>query len=96
MATCGSKNSPTSLLENWVEGRCILNCKNPLIMIDTLSTAEFWKIVDAAFIRPRNITFDRHVFLKTKQLRGETVKHFYGKLRELAENCGTSKIKRKP
>ena len=56
-------------------------------MIDTLSTAEFWKIVEAAFIRPRNITFDRHVFLITKQLRVEAVEHFYGKLKELAENC---------
>ena len=54
--------------------RCrILNCKNPHILIDTLSTAEFWKIVEETFIRPRNIIFDRHVFLITKQFRGETV-----------------------
>ena len=70
-----------------VEGRRTLNCKNPHIMIDTLSTAEFWKIVEAAFIRPRSIIFDRQVFLITKQLRGETVERFYGKLKELAENC---------
>ena len=70
-----------------IEGRRILNCKNPHIMIDTLSIVNFWKIVEEAFIRPRNITFDRHVFLITKQLRGETVEHFYGKLKELAENC---------
>ena len=56
-------------------------------MIDTLSTVDFWKIVEEAFIRPRNITFDRHVFLITKQLGVETVEHFYGKLRELVENC---------
>ena len=70
-----------------VEKRRIFNCKNPHIMIDTLSTAEFWKIVEEAFIRPWNITFDRKVFLITKQLRGETVEHLYGKLNELAENC---------
>ena len=70
-----------------VEGRQISNCKNPHIMIDTLSAAEFRKIVEAAFIHPRNITFDRHVFLIAKQLRGEAVENFYGKLRELAENC---------
>ena len=35
-----------------VERRCILNCNNPHIMIDTVSTAEFWKIVEEAFIRP--------------------------------------------
>ena len=43
--------------------------------------------MEEAFIRPRNITFDRHVFLTKKQLREETVEHFYGKLKELAENC---------
>ena len=46
-----------------------------------------WWIVEGAFIRPRNIKFDRHVFLLTKHLRGETVEHFYDKLKELAENC---------
>ena len=74
-----------------VEGRRILNCKNPHIMIDTLSTAEYWKIVEAAFIRPRNITFDCHVFLITIQLRGETVERFYGKQKFLAENCDFEK-----
>ena len=68
--------------------RCrILNCKNPHIMIDTLPTADFWKIVEEAFIRPRNITFDFHVFLITKQLRGGSVELFYGELKVLAENC---------
>ena len=70
-----------------IKKRRILNCKNPHILIDTLTTVDFWKIVEEAFIRPRNITFDRHVFLITKHLRGETVERFYGKLKELAENC---------
>ena len=70
-----------------VEGRRILNRENSHTLIGTLSTAEFLKIVKTAFIRPRNITFDRHVFLITKQLRDETVKHFFGKLKELAEIC---------
>ena len=62
-----------------IEGPRILDCENPHIMIDTLTTVDFWKIVEEAFVRPRNINFDRHVFLITKQLRGETVEHFYGK-----------------
>ena len=49
-----------------IEGRRILKYKNPHIMIDTLTTVDFWKTVEEAFIRPRNITFDRHVFLITK------------------------------
>ena len=43
--------------------------------------------MEEAFIRPRNITFGRHVSFITKQLRGETSEQFYGKLKELAENC---------
>ena len=39
-------------------------------MIGTRTTAYFWRIVEDDFIRPRNITFKRHVFLITKQLRG--------------------------
>ena len=78
---CGDKPWPLAdrktvsllYLSKGIERRCILNCKYPHIMIDTLTTVDFWKTVEEAFIRPRNITFDRHVFLITKQLRGETV-----------------------
>ena len=92
---CGDKPWPLAdrktvsllYLSIGIEGRRILNCKNPHIMIDTLATVDFWKIVEEAFIRPRNITFDRHVFLITKQLRVETVEVFYEKLKEMAENC---------
>ena len=56
-------------------------------MNDALTTAEFWKLAEDAFIRPRNITTDRHIFLVTKQLRCETIEQFYGTLNELAENC---------
>ena len=61
--------------EHWCGRTKILKCKNPQIMIDALSTAELWKLEDT-FIRPQNIDFDRHVFLITKQARGETVDHF--------------------
>ena len=39
-------------LSTGVEGRRILSRKSPHIMIDTLSTEEVWKIVEAASIRP--------------------------------------------
>ena len=92
---CGDKPWPLADLKTvtllylsiGVDGRRILNCKNPHTMIVTLTTVEFWKIVEEALICPRNLTFDRHLFLITKQLRGETVEQFYGKLKELAENC---------
>ena len=85
MAICRSKTVSLLYLIIEVERRLILNCKTPHIMIDTLSIAEFLKIVEDVFILPRNITIDRHVFL-TKQLRGETIEYFYGKLKDLAEN----------
>ena len=44
-------------------------------------------MMEIAFIRPRNITFDRYVFFSRKQKKGETVKQFYSILKELAENC---------
>ena len=92
---CGDKTWPLAdrktvsllYLSIRAEGSRILNCKNPHIKIDSLTTVYFWKIVEEAFIRPRKITFDRHVFVITKRFRGETVEHFYGKLKELAENC---------
>ena len=43
--------------------------------------------MEIAFIRPRNITFDRYVFFSRKQKKGETVEQFYSILKELAENC---------
>ena len=44
-------------------------------------------MMELAFIRPRNITFDRYVFFSRKQKKGETVEQFYSILKELAENC---------
>ena len=70
-----------------MEGRQNFKIKNLHIMVDTLSTAEFWKIVEKAFIRHRNTTFDKQVFLITKQLRGEAVERSHGEFEELVENC---------
>ena len=83
LTTRGPENGLSTLFEFW---RRILNCKNAHIRIDTLSTAEIWNAAEANFIRPGNITFDRHVFLITKQFRVETVEHFYGTLKELADH----------
>ena len=35
----------------------------------------------------RSAQFDRYVLLTTKQTRGESIEHFFGKLKELSENC---------
>ena len=61
--------------------------QNPHLKMDSLTTAELWTIMEAAFIRQRNITFDSYVLLTTKQTRGESIEHLFGKLNELSENC---------
>ena len=55
--------------------------------MDILTTAELWNIMEATFIRQRNITFDRYMLLTTKQSKGESIEHFFGNLKELSENC---------
>ena len=55
--------------------------------MDILTTVALWNIMEATFIRQRNITFDRYLLLTTKQSKGESIGHFFGKLKELSENC---------
>ena len=69
------------------EGRQMVWSRKPHFKMDILTTAELWNIMEATFIGQRNITFDRYMLLTTKQSKGESIKHFFGKLKELFENC---------
>ena len=69
------------------EGRRIVCSTNPHLKMDILTTVELWNIMKATFIRQRNITFDMYMLLTTKQSKGESIEHFFGKLKELSENC---------
>ena len=69
------------------EGRRNVCSSYPHLKMDILTTAELWNIVEATFIRQRNITFDRYMLVTTKQSKGESIEHFFGKLKELSENC---------
>ena len=69
------------------EGRGLLTQKFPHDNIYDLTTLKLWEMMEIVFIRPRNITFDRYVFVSRKQKKGETVEQFYSILKELAENC---------
>ena len=60
--------------------------KFPHDNIYDLSTLKLWEMMEIAFIRPRNITFDRHVFFSRKK-KDETVEQFHSDLKELAEKC---------
>ena len=68
------------------EARRITFIRNPQLNMDTL-TAELWKIMEDAFIYPRNILFNRYMLLTTKQSKGESIEHFFVKLKELPKNC---------
>ena len=70
-----------------IEGRRIVCSRNTHLKMDILKTAELWNIMKATFIRQRNITFDRYMLLTTKQSKGESIEHFFGKQKELSENC---------
>ena len=67
--------------------RRLLTQKFPHDNIYDLTTLKYCEMMEIAFIRTRNITFDRYVFFSRKQKKGETVEQFYSILKELAENC---------
>ena len=84
---CDQKCVSLLYLSIGTEGRRLLTQKFPHDNIYDLSTLKLWEMMDIAFIRPRNITFDRYVFFSRKQKKGETLDQFYSILKELAENC---------
>ena len=69
------------------EGRRIICSENPHLKMHILTTVELWTIMESTFIRQGNITFDRYMLLTTKQSKGESIEHFFAKLKELSENC---------
>ena len=69
------------------EGRRIVCSRNPHLKMDILTTVELWNNMEATFIRQRIITFDRYMLPTTKQSKGESIEHFFNKLKELSKNC---------
>ena len=83
---------PSQFLNIGVEGPRIIKSKKTHIMVDTLSKAETWTLVEGALIRAQNIKIDRHVFFVTKRLWGNTGP-LLRKTRRTGKNV-TSKIKK--
>ena len=63
-------------LSTGTEGRRLLTQNFPHDNIYDLTTLTLWEMNETAFIRLRNINFDRYVFFSRKQKKGETVKQF--------------------
>ena len=55
------------------EGKKIVCSSKPHLKMDTLATVELWRIMEEAFIRPRNTTFDSYIFPTTKQSKRESI-----------------------
>ena len=84
---CDQKCVSLLYLSIGTEGRRLLTQKVPHDNIYDLTTLKLWVMMEIAFIRPRNITFDRYVFFSRKQKKGIMVEKFYSILKQLAENC---------
>ena len=86
MAPMRSEVCFTSLLSIGTEGRRLLKQKFSHDSIYDLSTLKLWEMMEIAFFRTRNITFDCYVSFSRKQKKDETIEQFYSILKELAEN----------
>ena len=84
---CDQKASSLMYLSLGTEGRRVFNSKSSTVNIDKISTSNLWDVLKKTFIRIHNITFDRYLFLKRKQQKGEPIEKFYGRLKELSGNC---------
>ena len=69
------------------EGRRIFKSKISHFQIEKEPFKKLWRTMEESFTKIRNITYDRFVFFRSKQQKGESVESFYGRLIEQAENC---------
>ena len=68
---CDQKCVSLLYLSIETEGRRLLTQKFPHDNIYNLTTLKLWEMMEIAFIRPRNITFDRYVFFSRKQKKAK-------------------------
>ena len=84
---CDNNAVSLTYLSLGMEGRRIFGSHEPNIQIDWVTTKDLWESLDRVFTKQRNITFNRYTFFTRKQLMGEPVENFYGRLREISLNC---------
>ena len=66
------------------EGKRVCSQKNPRVKILTITFSEFWNLLDAAFNKPPNTTFERYKLINRKQKDRESYQQFWGALTDLA------------
>ena len=69
------------------EGKRVFSQKNPRVKILAITFSEFWNLLDAAFNKPPNTTFERYKLLNRKQEHRESYEQFWGALMDLASMC---------
>ena len=68
-------------------GKRVFTQKNPRVKILAISFSEFWSLLDAAFNKRPNTTFERYKLLNRKQNDRESYEQFWGALTDLASTC---------
>ena len=60
------------------EAKIIFAQKHPRVKVLGISFKEFYELLESAFIKPTNITFERYKLLSRKQKDRESYKKFWG------------------
>ena len=69
------------------EGKRVFAKKNPRVKLLAISFTEFWSLLDQAFNKFTNTTFERYKLLNRKQKDRESFEQTWGALVDLANTC---------
>ena len=69
------------------EGKRVFTQKHPMVKVLGISFKEFYELLESAFIKPTNITFERYKLLSRKQKDRESYEQVWGALSDLARSC---------
>ena len=69
------------------EGKKVFAQKHPRVKVLGISFKEFYELLESAFIKPTNITFEQYKLLSRKQKDRESYEQFLGALLDLARLC---------
>ena len=84
---CEQKSVLLLYLSIRTDGRRIFKCNFHHFQIEKQPFKELWQAMEETFTKIRNITYDRFVFVSSKEQKGDSAESVYGRLIEQAENC---------
>ena len=77
----------TLYLDSGAEGKRVFSRKHSRVKVLAISFKEFLDLLEAAFVKPTDITFERYRLLSRKQKDRESYEQFWGSLSNLARSC---------